>query len=582
MKKKSTKSSKRAHVKQKEHESSKKPNKSYIAGGVVIAIVVLVLIIIIITGPKSPEKTGSVTVDMYVMSQCPYGVQAENGIAPSLDLLGDSVDFNLYFIGSGSSAADFSSLHGEPEWRGDMVQACAITYEPKKSFDLVICMNENPSAIPNNWEACADKLNLDKNAIKKCYEGSEGEKLLAESFIASQVAGAQGSPTIKINGDLYQGARDSASFTRAMCGYVDNPSCSGIPICTQASECPPKAGQIPQCLNGGTAEARCEYTEDAKVELMVLNDPSCSSCDSTEIEKALDQIFLNIDTKYVDVNSAEGKKMVEDYNIDVVPAFIFDKNVEQTYIWKNNQQVQTIFESNNGNYKLLDEATGANHYVSEEKRQELLQKIGVVTGDNKPQIDFFVMSYCPYGNQAEEIIEQVYNVLGDSADFNPKYVIYSNYGGPEFCIDNEQKYCSLHGAVELNQDIREACVDEYFGIDKWFEFATEMNSKCNSENADSCWTDVASGLGLDTQKISDCEKSEGITIAAKDKELNNLLGVQGSPQIFIEGVEYNGARDANSILAAMCDAFDTEKPAGCNDVIASTATTAAPAAGACG
>ena len=39
-----------------------------------------------------------VTLDMYIMSQCPYGVQAEDGAIPAVQKFLDSVDYNIYFI----------------------------------------------------------------------------------------------------------------------------------------------------------------------------------------------------------------------------------------------------------------------------------------------------------------------------------------------------------------------------------------------------------------------------------------------------------------------------------------------------
>jgi len=45
----------------------------------------------------------------------------------------------------------------------------------------------------------------------------------------------------------------------------------------------------------------------------------------------------------------------------------------------------------------------------------MYENINVDLEDEKPQVDFYVMSYCPYGNQAEEIVYEVYNVLGDEA-----------------------------------------------------------------------------------------------------------------------------------------------------------------------
>ncbi len=554
-------------------------------GGIMknVHLTLLALLTVIIAGCSTGyvAKSDKAVVDMYVMSQCPYGVQAENAIAPVLATLRGSVDFNLHFIGRGDSLETFQSLHGEPEWRGDMVQACAIKYEPENFMDLVVCMNQNPNLIPDNWEACADELNLDKQAIMECYDGEEGKQLLEQSFQKSEMAGAQGSPTIKINGEDYNGQRNAQSFTRAICQYVNDPACEEIAECTQAADCPPKEGKIPQCVNPGTEDARCEYQEDAQVALTVVNDEDCANCDPAQIIGSLGQIFLNLDVEQVDIGTREGKELVGQHNLQVVPAFIFGENIEQSYIWQSNEKVRALFEETNGRYKLLDEVTGATHFVSEEKRQEMLQKIGVELGDNRPQIDFFVMSYCPYGNIAEEIIEEVYNEIGDSADFNPHYVIYSNYGGPDFCLDDSQEYCSMHGLTELNQGVRELCVNKHYGTEEWFEFARAMNSGCTAENADSCWQPVAENLNLDVQTISDCEENEAVDLLAKEKELNQLLGVQGSPTIFIEGQAYNGQRDANSILGAMCNSFDAEKPAGCDNVIES-ASAQQVASGACG
>jgi len=86
------------------------------------------------------------------------------------------------------------------------------------------------------------------------------------------------------------------------------------------------------------------------------------------------------------------------------------------------------------------------------------------------EVDFYVMSYCPYGDIAEEALEPVYRVLKDNVNFNPKYIFYNNYqgGGPAYCIDAESKYCSMHGVQEANQGIRELCVEKYFGSDAFF------------------------------------------------------------------------------------------------------------------
>lgn len=205
-----------------------------------------------------------------------------------------------------------------------------------------------------------------------------------------------------------------------------------------------------------------------------------------------------------------------------------------------------------------------------------MKLLGAVTGaGGKPEIDFYVMSYCPYGNIAEEAIEPVFQLLGDKAEFNPHYVVYSNYrgGGPDFCIDENSLYCSMHGVQEMNQDIRELCVNKHLGIKDYFRFVLAMNQQCTSQNADTCWEGVAKQLGLDIDKIKKCQEEEALQIAAEELALNQQLGVSGSPTIFVNGKSYNGQRTPAGYLQALCNEF-TVKPAACSQQLASETQTA--------
>jgi len=183
--------------------------------------------------------------------------------------------------------------------------------------------------------------------------------------------------------------------------------------------------------------------------------------------------------------------------------------------------------------------------------EALATQIGLVKGDNKPQIDFFVMSYCPYGNIAEEAIEPVYQNLKDKAIFNPRYIVSKKSDGT---------YNSLHGVQEFNQDIRELCVNKYMGIDKYFKFVLAMNKACSSSNADTCWEAVAEGLGLDTAKIKTCEKDEAAAMADKEIAATQALKVSGSPTVFIDGVKYGGARTPAGYQESLCAAYETAPP----------------------
>src|SRR5262245_2936596 len=90
-----------------------------------------------------PANPGAVRFDLYVMSQCPYGVQAENAFKDVVAKFGQDLDFHVDYIGQKSPTGDLSSMHGPNEVKGDTIQVCAQKYAPTKWFDLILCQNAN-------------------------------------------------------------------------------------------------------------------------------------------------------------------------------------------------------------------------------------------------------------------------------------------------------------------------------------------------------------------------------------------------------------------------------------------------------
>ena len=210
--------------------------------------------------------------------------------------------------------------------------------------------------------------------------------------------------------------------------------------------------------------------------------------------------------------------------------------------------------------------------VQNESQTAAPQEIPVT---EKPNAKLFIMSFCPYGNQAEEIMMPVVDLLGNKAEIEPHYVIYSNYGGggPEYCADAENKYCSMHGIQELNQDVREMCVWKYQRENFW-TFLKEINKSCTSQNADNCWESVAQGLGMNVQQIKDCQNNESLDLLAAELALNQQYGVTGSPQLLINDVAYAGGRTSNDYKAGICSAFQ-QQPAECSQALNDPAGTSA-------
>lgn len=186
------------------------------------------------------------------------------------------------------------------------------------------------------------------------------------------------------------------------------------------------------------------------------------------------------------------------------------------------------------------------------------------------KVDFFVMSFCPYGEQAETILKPVYDVFKDEVLFEPHFVVYSNYasGYPNYCIDEENVYCSMHGINELSEDVRQLCIWKYYSEDVWWDYAGCINENCSSASVEECWKDCAVQTGVNAEKIQKCFEEEAIDLLSVDKALGDSLGVRGSPTLFFNStVSYSGSRSVEGYKQAVCN-LDSSL-SGCSETIQS-------------
>ncbi len=216
----------------------------------------------------------------------------------------------------------------------------------------------------------------------------------------------------------------------------------------------------------------------------------------------------------------------------------------------------------------------------------------------KPVVDLFVMSFCPYGNQAEDLMKPVVNLLDPVADFNLHYIIYSNYQSEDFCLSPERKYCSMHKTAEVNQDIRELCVAKY-QPDKLWNFVDEINKSTTVEKVEEEWEAIATNIGLDIDKIKQCQAEEGTALLDREIELTGQEylvqnpsrhqengeyktkeSIQGSPTLVINGMIYDGEKSTKGYQEAICAAFENV-PSACAQEVESNGDSGGEPAGVC-
>ena len=156
-------------------------------------------------GPMKPD------VELFVMSYCPYGVQAEQELLPFLETYGDTIDFKLRFIiGKEEASAEdasgdirFTSLHGETELIENKRQMVIAELYPEKLFDYLLCRADH---LQEAWVNCAKDVGLDVGRISEAVEAEKVTLDLVEEIQRKEALNIKGSPTLVIDGRIIDGS----------------------------------------------------------------------------------------------------------------------------------------------------------------------------------------------------------------------------------------------------------------------------------------------------------------------------------------------------------------------------------------
>jgi hypothetical protein len=189
-----------------------------------------------------------------------------------------------------------------------------------------------------------------------------------------------------------------------------------------------------------------------------------------------------------------------------------------------------------------------------------------VPKSEKPKVELFVMSHCPYGTQAEKGIIPAVEALGNSIDFDIRFVYYAMHPSAgevqeqlnQYCIQEEQesKYldylkCFLKEGkgdvclteTKIDKTKLSSCVSK---IDKQFEIMKNLNDN-------SLWMSGSYPL---------------FNIHA---DLNEKYGVGGSPTLVINEKTASSGRSPNDYLQAICGAFsEGSAPSACSTSLSTT------------
>ncbi len=519
----------------------------------VIALAALIACFFVSCDKMGAKPKETVKVDFHIMSQCPFGVQVDTGIKPVLDKLGNAVEFNRNFIGQVKEDGTLTSMHGENEVKGNLLQICAAKHFPKTYMNLVACMNKEYRKIPENFDACATEAKIDGAKIKACADGEEGKALLKASYDLSKEKGATGSPTIFINGERYKkGGRTENDFLRNIC-EVYKPENKPEPC---------KAIPAPK-----------------KVDLTVLTDARCTKCVVDPIVNQMKNIFPGLVEKKIDYGTEEGKKLYETLKATearLLPAFLFDKNVtedpgfQQVQRWMldvNDKKMLRVGGKFDPTAEICDNQQDDTGDGKIDCADDTCKGNLVCREEKKDRLDLFVMSQCPYGTKALDAMKEVLKAFGNKIDFHVNYIATETGDG---------KFNALHGQPEVDENIRQLCAIKHYPKNfKYMDYIWCRNPDIRSAEWQKCAVN-----GIDAKVIEKCSTGdEGKKLHSENIKIANSLEIGASPTWLANNKNKFSGIAPEDIKKQFCQYNPGKK--GCEQTLSNDAG-AMPKGGGCG
>ncbi len=228
-------------------------------------------------------------------------------------------------------------------------------------------------------------------------------------------------------------------FLKSEKAAPENKSLTFVAACSSDNDCR-QEGKEGSCLNPGTKNAKCEFKEIQKTNVVVLNDrKSCFNCDTSRVLNILEDLFGAINIEEIDYNTDDGKALAERFGAGLLPMYILDENITNKPKF---EQFKQIFAKKDNSYVLSEDAAGSTLYF---KR------------DNVPdKLDLFVISGDSAGIRTEKNLKEFLDEFKDvkfdkhlSNDQLTQELKIKTF--PAFLINNRVKF----GGVQTAETIKE-------------------------------------------------------------------------------------------------------------------------------
>ncbi|MCX8194147.1 MAG: hypothetical protein N3G19_02170, partial [Candidatus Pacearchaeota archaeon] len=156
------------------------------------------------TTGAATQISGAPTLQVFIMSYCPFGIQALKGLLPVWEKFQGKANIELRFVSY--------IMHGQKEEEENKRMICIREEQSSKLLPYLKCFVE-----AGDSSGCLKKAGIDENKLNNCMS-SKASQYMEEDKELNEKYGVQGSPTFILDGkeaNIYP--RDPQSIATSIC-----------------------------------------------------------------------------------------------------------------------------------------------------------------------------------------------------------------------------------------------------------------------------------------------------------------------------------------------------------------------------
>lgn len=194
-----------------------------------------------VSGSKLQHVEGAPTLQVFIMSYCPYGLQALKGVLPVWEKFQGKANIELRFVSY--------TMHGEKEDTENSRMICIREEQSSKLIPYLKCFVEAGDA-----PGCLKQAGVDESKLTSCMT-SKASSYMEEDSALNEQYGVQGSPTFILDGqeaNIYP--RDPQTIATAICNAFTGSKPS---VCSETFSTENPAAGFGGSTTGNTSGGSC-------------------------------------------------------------------------------------------------------------------------------------------------------------------------------------------------------------------------------------------------------------------------------------------------------------------------------------